>query len=92
MYIKNNLAIEPTYWDSLSVGKYSKFADAVMDVGPSPCVFHKCPRIEKCAKEAVECFAFRIWVNGGEKYLTEKNKKGEIKCLNKMQTRMEPIK
>tara|TARA_Y100000758_G_C16058804_1_gene423986 strand:- start:229 stop:507 length:279 start_codon:yes stop_codon:yes gene_type:complete len=92
MYIKNNLAIEPTYWDSLSQGKYSKFADAVMDVGPSPCQFHKCPRIEKCAKEAVECFAFRIWVNGGEKYLTEKNKKGEIKCLNKMQTRMEPIK
>ena len=90
--MRNKIASEPTYYDLLSGLNYSKFADAVMDVGPSPCEFHKCPRFQKCADEGVECFAFRIWVNNGEKYLTEKSEKGEIKCLNKMQTRMEPCK
>jgi hypothetical protein len=90
--MRNKIAIEPTYYDLLSGLKYSKFADAVMDVGPSPCEFHKCPRFQKCADKGVECFAFRVWVNNGEKYLTEKNDKNEIKCLNKMQTRMEPCK
>ena len=42
--------------------------------------------------EAKECFAFRIWVNKGENYLTEKNKKGVVKCLEKMGTRFEELK
>ena len=52
--MRNPLRIEPTYYDSLSMGKYSKFADAVMDVGPSPCVRYNCPRFQKCADEKVE--------------------------------------
>ena len=82
--MRNPLRIEPTYYDSLSMGKYSKFKDAVMDVGPSPCVRYDCSRFQKCADEKVECFAFRIWVNNGGK-LNEKQQK-------KMQTRMLPIK
>ena len=82
--MRNPLTIEPTYYDFLSAGKYSKFKDAVMDVGPSPCVRYNCSRFTKCAEEAVECFAFRIWVNNGGK-LNEKQQA-------KMQTRMLPIK
>ena len=64
-----------------------------MEVGPSPCVFHKCDRYEACKDEKVECFAFRTWVNNGEPYLTEKNKKGDkIKCVEKMGRNLEPIK
>ena len=71
---------------------YSKFADAVMDVGPAPCTFHNCPKINECKTEEKECFAFRIWVNKGENYLTERNKKGVIKCIEKMGTRFESLK
>ena len=39
--MRNKIAIEPTYYELLSGLNYSKFADAVMDVGPSPCDFHK---------------------------------------------------
>ena len=35
---------------------YSKFADAVMDVGPAPCTFHNCPKINECKTEEKECF------------------------------------
>ena len=82
--MRNPLRIEPTYYDSLSMGKYSKFKDAVMDVGPSPCVRYDCSRFQKCADEKVECFAFRIWVNNGGKL--------NLKQQKKMQTRMLPIK
>ena len=43
----------------------SKLADAVMDVGPSPCTKFNCPNVEKCKTESVECKAFRFWVNNG---------------------------
>lgn len=86
-----HLKVDPAYYININAG-YSKFADAVMDVGPSPCVFHKCPRYDSCKEKAEECFAFRAWVNNGEKYLTEKNAKGEIKCLKKLGTRMEACK
>ena len=45
---------------------YSAFADAVMDVGPSPCEKFDCPRQKQCAEEFVECKAFRVWTNQGE--------------------------
>lgn len=44
---------------------YNKFAEAFADVGPSPCMKFNCPRKEACAKEKVECKAFRYWVNNG---------------------------
>jgi hypothetical protein len=86
-----HLKVDPAYYHSVN-SDYSKFADAVMDVGPSPCVFHKCPQYNNCKEKEIECFAFRTWVNNGEKYLTEKSAKGEIKCINKMGTYLEPIK
>ena len=43
----------------------NKLADAVMDVGPSPCMKFNCPNVEKCKTESVECKAFRFWVNNG---------------------------
>lgn len=85
------IQVDPAYYISTN-NDYSKFADAVMDVGPSPCVFHNCEHYKKCQEEKIECFAFRTWVNNGEKYLTEKSAKGEIKCVKKMGTYFEAIK
>ena len=45
---------------------YSAFADAVMDVGPSPCEKFNCPKQSHCAELGVECKAFRVWTNNGE--------------------------
>ena len=42
------------------------FGEAIQNVGPSPCQQFKCKNWNKCAEEAVECFAFRIWVNSGK--------------------------
>ena len=90
--MREPLRVAPSYYIPV-VENVSKFADAVMEVGPSPCVFHKCDRYEACKDEKVECFAFRTWVNNGEPYLTEKNKKGDkIKCVEKMGRNLEPIK
>ncbi len=87
-----HLRVDPAYYERIPTADYSKFADAVMDVGPSPCVFHKCEKYEHCKEKEVECFAFRTWVNNGEKYLTEKSAKGEIKCVMKMGKRLEALK
>ena len=45
--------------------EYSKFAEAIADIGPSPCMQFNCSRKEACAEEKVECKAFRYWVNNG---------------------------
>ena len=45
--------------------EYSKFADAIAEVGPSPCMKFNCERKTACAEEGVECKAFRFWVNNG---------------------------
>ena len=79
MRVKENLAIDPAYYISHQTD-YSKFADAVMDVGDPPCVANNCDRVSKCAEEGVECFAFRIWVNNGGD-LNEKQQKKMKKLL-----------
>ena len=90
--MREPLRVDPSYYIPV-VENVSKFADAVMEVGPSPCVFHNCDNYNQCRDEKVECFAFRTWVNNGEPYLTEKNKKGDkIKCIEKMGRNLEPIK
>ena len=89
--MRDPLRVDPAYYISTQ-NDYSKFADAVMDVGPAPCVRYDCPMFNECKTEEKECFAFRIWVNKGENYLTEKNKKGLIKCVEKMGTRFESLK
>ena len=58
------IQVDPAYYH-MPDPNYSKFADAVMDVGPSPCKEFNCPRQEKCKLEKVECKAFRFWVNNG---------------------------
>ena len=87
-----HLRVDDAYYERIPTHDLSKFADAINDVGPSPCVFHNCVRFGLCKEERVECFAFRAWVNNGEKYLTAKNAKGEIKCLKKMGSYLEPLK
>ena len=87
-----HLRVDPAYYERIATHDLSKFAEAINDVGPAPCTFHNCERIKQCANEEVECFAFRAWVNNGEKYLTQKNAKGEIKCLNKLGRLLEPLK
>ncbi len=74
------LRVDPAYYHSFN-SNYSKFADAVMDVGPAPCTRYDCPRQKKCAEEAVECFAFRIWVNNGGKLNAKQQKKIGAKLL-----------
>ena len=71
------LQVDPAYYIS-TVNDYSKFADAVMDVGPSPCVKFNCPRFKQCAEEKVECKAFRFWVNNGEMETYSKKVKGMV--------------
>jgi len=68
------------YWGTMSDGAYNKFADAVQDVGPSPCKKFDCPRQSLCATEGVECKAFRFWVNNGslETYSLKEDKKISI--------------
>ena len=58
------IQVDPAYYH-MPDPNYSKFADAVMDVGPSPCKVFECPRQQECADEGVECKAFRFWVNNG---------------------------
>ena len=51
------------YWGGPN--EFNKFAEAITDVGPSPCMEFDCPRQKTCAMEGVECKAFRFWVNNG---------------------------
>jgi len=81
--MRDTLKVDEAYYISHQTD-YSKFADAVMDVGPSPCVRYNCPMVNECATEEKECFAFRIWVNNGG----ELNEKQQLK----MGTRFESIK
>lgn len=55
--------VDPAYY--ASTPSFSALADAIMDVGPSPCMKFDCERKSKCAEEGVECKAFRYWVNNG---------------------------
>lgn len=57
------IQVDPAYY--ASTPNYSALADAIMDVGPSPCMKFDCSRVDACAKEKVECKAFRYWVNNG---------------------------
>ena len=81
--MRDTLKVDPAYYISHNTD-YSAFADAVMDVGPSPCVRYDCPMFNECKTEEKECFAFRIWVNNGG----ELNEKQQLK----MGTRFESIK
>lgn len=77
MKTRDPLQVDQAYYHNFD-SSYSKFADAVMDVGPSPCVKFDCPRIKQCAEEKVECKAFRFWVNNGEMETYSKKVKGMI--------------
>lgn len=55
--------LTPVYYTSTPS---MSFADAIQNVGPSPCEKFKCDKFDECAKKAQECFAFRIWVNTGK--------------------------
>lgn len=60
----NTLRVDMDYhWGGPN--EFNKLAEAIADIGPSPCMEFNCPRKEACAKEKVECKAFRYWVNNG---------------------------
>ena len=48
------IQVDPAYYH-MPDPNYSKFADAVMDVGPSPCQKFNCSRQEECKLQKVEC-------------------------------------
>ena len=37
-----HLKVDPAYYERIPTTDYSKFADAINDVGPAPCTFHNC--------------------------------------------------
>ena len=57
------LTIEPNWQDVIPSVNLN---DAIYNVGPSPC--DKCDRSKLCKEEEVECKAFRVWVNNGDKW------------------------
>ena len=75
--MRDTLKVDEAYYISHNTD-YSAFADAVMDVGPSPCTKFDCPRQSQCAEEKVECKAFRFWVNNGEMETYSKKVKGMV--------------
>ena len=75
--MREPLQVDQAYYHNYDAS-YSKFADAVMDVGPSPCVKFNCPRFKQCAEEKAECKAFRFWVNNGEMETYSKKVKGMV--------------
>jgi hypothetical protein len=75
--MREPLQVDQAYYHNYDAS-YSKFADAVMDVGPSPCVKFNCTRFKQCAEEKVECKAFRFWVNNGEMETYSKKVKGMV--------------
>ena len=58
-----HLKVDDAYYERIPTTDYSKFADAINDVGPAPCTFHNCEHQAHCKEKEVECFAFRAWVN-----------------------------
>ncbi len=66
MYIQPEpLRVDEQYYINHNTD-YNAFADAIRDVGPSPCEKFQCDKRDHCAKLAVECKAFRVWTNEGE--------------------------
>jgi len=59
------LRIDPSYYQSYS-DSTSLLADAIQEVGPSPCQKFNCDKWSQCASEKVECKAFRVWTNMGK--------------------------
>ena len=82
--------VDPAYY--ASTPNFSALADAIMDVGPSPCMKFDCERKSKCAEEGVECKAFRYWVNEGVFTTYRKKLKREISIEHEMQKLLKPIK
>ena len=64
---------EAYYYGTMNTSPLTKLAEAMIDVGPSPCTKFDCPRQSACAEERVECKAFRFWRNNGE-YTTFRKK------------------
>lgn len=89
--MRDTLKVDDAYYISHQTD-YSAFADAVMDVGPSPCQKFDCPRQSQCAEEEVECKAFRFWVNNGEFTTYRKKLKRDICISNEMEKLLQPIK
>lgn len=76
------------YWGTMSTkSSLSKLADAIMDVGPSPCMKFECERKDLCSEEGVECKAFRFWVNNGAMETWSK-KEGKMVSIEKDVTRI----
>ena len=90
-----HLRVDPAYYERIPTHdltrSFTKWQSMTLKYR-YPCTFHNCEMIDECKTNSTECFAFRAWVNNGEKYLTEKNAKGEIKCLKKMGRLLEPLK
>jgi len=63
--MRDTLKVDDAYYISHQTD-YSAFADAMQDVGPSPCEKFKCDNTNECATLGVECKAFRVWTNQGE--------------------------
>jgi hypothetical protein len=78
---------EQFYWGSMNTSPMSKLADAIMEVGPSPCMKFECERKDLCATEGVECKAFRFWVNNGAMETWSK-KEGKMVSIEKDVTRI----
>ena len=89
--MRDTLKVDPAYYISHNTD-YSAFADAVMDVGPSPCQKFDRPRQSACAEEKVECKAFRYWVNNGEFTTYRKKLKKDISIRHEMEKLLQPIK
>jgi hypothetical protein len=65
MLNREPLRVDQGYYE-YNEPNYSAFADAITDVGPSPCEKYDCSNRDICAAQAVECKAFRVWTNEGE--------------------------
>lgn len=79
---------EQFYWGTMNTGSsLSKLAEAIIDVGPSPCMKFNCERVDACKEEGVECKAFRFWVNNGAMETWSK-KEGKMVSIEKDVTRI----
>ena len=50
-----HLRVDDAYYERIPSTDLGKFADAINDVGPSPCVFHSCDKYDHCKEKEVEC-------------------------------------
>jgi|DEB0MinimDraft_4_1074332.scaffolds.fasta_scaffold00414_8 hypothetical protein len=76
-----NLAIDITEYENFPDGgnvARNKFAEAMANIGPGPCVKFNCERQQECASEKVECKAFRYWVNNDSYWTKRKGVKTSI--------------